>query len=217
MRVTWGEAAPTPSWTTPKSTSGALTALLSSSEQGKDLQELWEACRQESALLSPPDSPHPGRQQLTFIFTSQDLSAAVLALKWGLEKAAQGCVWTLYAAGTNLTVTGSNKEIHHTGMSQECWATGIPGCLGVWVHLTMKEIFWSAEQWVCPWCRLRQGQGFGFASGTSHWDSQVHLSSERQRYGHSRTRWTAGYGCRDQTGMLSQWRQALGTPLAKGK
>lgn len=35
---------------------------------------------------------------------------------------------------------GNNKEIHQTGMSQEHQATGIPGCLGAWVHLAMKEI-----------------------------------------------------------------------------
>lgn len=43
--------------------------------------------------------------------------------------------------------------------------------------------------WVCIW----------HASGASHWDSQVHFSSEGQQCGHTQTRWTAGYGCSEQS------------------
>lgn len=101
--------------------------------------------------LSPPDSPHPGRQQLTFIFTSQDLSAAILALKWGLEKAAQASAWALYAvsdhaAGANLTLIGSYKEIHQTGMSKQLvfLVVLVSGYIWPW-----KKFCWLAEYPIC--------------------------------------------------------------------
>lgn len=49
--------------------------------KGSGRHRLGEVCRQQELHLSPPDSSRPGRQQLTFIFTSQDLSVAILAVE----------------------------------------------------------------------------------------------------------------------------------------
>lgn len=199
---------------------------LSWAGKGSCRHRLGEACRRQGLLLSPPDSPHPGRQQLTFIFTSQDSSVAILALEQGLEKAVWVHVRALYAindnaAGTHLTIIGSNKEIHQTSTPWEHWGIGIPGCLGVWVRLAMREILlvsWASDLSICLWHRPGQGQGFGFASHT-HLEQPTEIArfnlvrSGREKDTHNLYR-QRGTGSGEQEGGCWTWgEQELGTQV----
>lgn len=97
---------------------------------------------------SPPSSAHLGTQQLTFILTSQDLSAAILVLGKRMKRAVQVRMRARHAvdnsAETDLTIIGSIKEIHQMSTLLKHQAICIPSCLSVCVHLTVKESFLCA-------------------------------------------------------------------------